>query len=864
MSDPTRHHSPHSVPTADPSPAHDTRSVGEPTHGLPGSSAGNGTPVAPPGYELLGEVGSGGMGIVFRARDLRLNRDVAVKVLQDKYAPSSLAARRFVDESQITGQLQHPGIPPVHEVGALPDGRPFLVMKLIKGRTLDEMLADGSANRGSLVGVFEQVCQAVAYAHNHGVIHRDLKPHNVMVGQFGEVQVMDWGLAKFRADARAETAEATTASTFHDPRVDSDDLRTRAGSFLGTPAFVSPEQAIGAVDQVDERSDVFGLGAVLCAILTGQPPFVGDTAESTRQMAAEKHLEPAFARLDACGDEPELVALCKRCLAGKRDDRPRNAGEVAAAVHAFRAEAEERAKQAELDRVRAEGERAKAEVEAREQKKRRRVQLALGAAVLGLWAAGGAFAWYLDRQASQRKAEALQRQVEDERIASEKREREGRNRDAFVASLERCEKALRDDDADTAAPALAEAQRRLSEGGTEEFAARVERCRMDLVMLKELDRIDDFRWTPVAGELPEGSKIAARCEQVFAGFGVVPGTTAPAEAARLVGDSLIRDRLLGASDLWLLTGGPPKLADILTMADPDAYRDAMRSAIRAGNAWLIQILAAHAAAIEQPARFAVALGYIADIPVERRRAVLRKAVAGQPGDLSILLALAHMTPISQAKSTAERVRWLQAAVAAHPRNVVARTNLACALYDTGEVDAAIREYRWAVNTDPKFAMIHYNLGTALHAKGQFEEAITEFQQAIALEPKDAQAHYNLGVALDDSGDLPGAIAAYREATRLDPKDSQAHSNLGRIYVQQKKYPEAIACARAAIAADPKYSKGHALLALALKRTGDIPGARAAMTEAIRLDPEQWGPLLPDLLPPLDVAPPPREAKPPGP
>src|SRR5262245_53723616 len=236
MSQPTRERSPHSVPTADADTPAETRSVGEPTHGPPGSPDGVAMPAAPPGYELLGEVGSGGMGIVFRARDTRLNRDVAVKVLQDKYAPGSMAARRFTEEAQITGQLQHPGIPPVHEVGTLSDGRPFLVMKLIKGRTLADILADGTSTRGNLVAAFEQVCQAVAYAHNRGVIHRDLKPHNVMVGQFGEVQVMDWGLAKFRTDTRAESAGAATASTFFDPRTDGEeDQQTRAGSFLGTP-----------------------------------------------------------------------------------------------------------------------------------------------------------------------------------------------------------------------------------------------------------------------------------------------------------------------------------------------------------------------------------------------------------------------------------------------------------------------------------------------------------------------------------------------------------------------------------------------------------------------------------------------------
>ena len=148
--------------------------------------------------ELLEEIAQGGMGIVYRATDAALGREVAVKMLRDRFADSS-AARRFVDEARIAGQLQHPGIPAIHDVGVGLDGRPFLAMKLIKGRTLDELLRDRpdpGADRGRFAAVFEQICQAVGFAHAHQVIHRDLKPPNIMVGSFGEVQVMDWGLAK--------------------------------------------------------------------------------------------------------------------------------------------------------------------------------------------------------------------------------------------------------------------------------------------------------------------------------------------------------------------------------------------------------------------------------------------------------------------------------------------------------------------------------------------------------------------------------------------------------------------------------------------------------------------------------------------
>src|SRR6516162_2256244 len=352
-------------------------------------------PPSAPGYDLIDEIGQGGMGVVYRARDTDLDRDVAVKLLSDRYPAHSAAAQRFLSEARITGQLQHPGIPAVHHVGALPDGRPFLAMKLIKGSTLEAILkqrADPSAERGRLLAIFEAVCQAVGYAHAHRVIHRDLKPANVMVGAFGEVQVMDWGLAKVLGEqtpAPAETlaAEQTHAWTQVSPTPESGS-HTQAGSLVGTPAFIPPEQAVGQIERVNERADVFGLGALLAVILTGQPPYVGETAEAVRVQAVRGELEDCFARLDACGGEPELVALCKRCLAFEPADRPADAGAVAAAVAGLRAAADERARRAELERVRVEGEQATVAARAAERRKRRRLVIG-AAAALALAAVGG-------------------------------------------------------------------------------------------------------------------------------------------------------------------------------------------------------------------------------------------------------------------------------------------------------------------------------------------------------------------------------------------------------------------------------------------------------------------------------------------
>jgi serine/threonine protein kinase len=245
-------------------------------------------------------------------------------------------------------------------------------MKLIKGTTLWDLLAarpDSATDRERFVVVFEQVCQAIAYAHVRAVIHRDLKPQNVMIGGFGEVQVMDWGLAKVLADPALPLSPAAGS---------------RPGVF-GTPAYMPPEQARGAVEEMDRRSDVFTLGGILCAILTGQPPYVGTDAESTRQRAAVADVSDCFARLDRCGAEPELVALARRCLSPNPADRPPHAGAVASGIAAYRAAAAERAREAVANQLTV------------ERRQLRRARRALAITVVALVAALTALVWCTTR-----------------------------------------------------------------------------------------------------------------------------------------------------------------------------------------------------------------------------------------------------------------------------------------------------------------------------------------------------------------------------------------------------------------------------------------------------------------------------------
>jgi tetratricopeptide (TPR) repeat protein len=333
-----------------------------------------------PGHEPLGRIDGGGMGVVWRVRDLDFQRILAVKVMKSGECHNPRAVRRFLAEARITGQLAHPSLVPVHAQGRLADGRPYYTMKLVEGETLAALLArpDAAGRQAEMLRVFTQVCQAVAYAHTRGVIHRDLTPANVMVGAFGEVQVVDWGLAKMldKETGRQGDQEREASSVSLSPCLPvSLSHETQAGTVMGTLRYMPPEQARGEVGLLDRRCDVFNLGAILCELLTGEPPYRCGSREELRRQAANGELADAWARLDGCGAEEELVCLAKACLAPNREERPADAGAVAGAMVAYQARAEQRLRRMDMERC-------EAQVRAREERNRRRLASALAAAVL--------------------------------------------------------------------------------------------------------------------------------------------------------------------------------------------------------------------------------------------------------------------------------------------------------------------------------------------------------------------------------------------------------------------------------------------------------------------------------------------------
>ena len=281
-------------------------------------------------YELGEEVARGGMGVVYSARDRELERVVALKVVAAEIADPETVAR-LRREARIIAHLEHPGIVPVHDVGALPDGRVFYAMKLVTGKRLDAQARE-VPTLGERLRLFLRICEPVAFAHAHGVIHRDLKPQNVMVGPFGEVLVMDWGVAKHREEPPASRSGAPPT-----PRPASDH-DTAHGTVLGTPAYMAPEQARGEVDRVDARADVYALGAILYFLLTGRAPgrTKASPDEPTRTWAGPTR-PPAIVppRRLSPGLPRALEAICWKALAPDPDGRYAKVDDLAADVGRF-------------------------------------------------------------------------------------------------------------------------------------------------------------------------------------------------------------------------------------------------------------------------------------------------------------------------------------------------------------------------------------------------------------------------------------------------------------------------------------------------------------------------------------------------
>jgi serine/threonine protein kinase/Flp pilus assembly protein TadD len=859
------------------------------------------------GYEILGELGRGGMGVVLRGHDPDFGRTLAVKMLLPRAARRPDAQQRFLDEARLTGQLQHPGIPPVHELGKLDNGLPFFAMKLIQGRTLATILQERdthgarrdtseagpvtptqaepntqhpAASSGAvdamrriapdsrLIGIFRQVCQTLAYTHARGVIHRDLKPANIMVGAFGEVQVMDWGLAKQKDEGgrmkdESEGEFSDSSFIFHPSSL------THTGDVRGTPGYMAPEQARGEIRSLDQRVDVFGLGAILCEILTGRPPFARGSISDRMLQAARGQIANAFALLDSSGADAELVELAKRCLAPRREDRPRDAGEVAEAIERYEAQLQERLRRAELERekaqVQAEEEHKRAEVEqaraaaeqarANEESRRRRAEQGKAAAerrrrratlafavtaLLLLSSAAGAALWYQQDRAEQatqevaRQAEDLQRQAEQQRRHDLREHRIG----TALHQARKLRDALQDQLAkpggvfpllnqpsdwkhqlDLAQAALRHAQD--LEAGAEGPVAvalrqdrqaleeQLQRHQFDREMALRLEKVREDRAVWIGGKFNTAGALqgyATAFQRV--GLSLKPGREA--EDADLVRRSAIKEQLLAALDDWAFvtwTHGQKDLHRRLLLVTRRADPDPRKDQIRDPALW------------NNP---------------QALRALADKVQADQ--------ALARFSPqildllgLLQTKDKAKAEGWLRQAQALYPTDFWINYNLAITLL-TAKPQQAEGFLRAAIAVRPASTAAWNNLGNALRAQKDLASAVQAYHKALQLDPNDAPSWNNLGVALIDKKDQVGGMGAYRKALQLDPKFTFAWNNLGLALYAQKDLVAAIDHYTQALKLDPKFAEAHGNLGNALKARQDFKGAFQHYYKALELAP----------------------------
>jgi tetratricopeptide (TPR) repeat protein len=681
-----------------------------------------------------------------------------------------------------------------------------------------------------LLSIFEQVCQTVAFAHAQGILHRDLKPANIMVGAFGEVQLMDWGLAKkLRNDGCGMmNDDQVSASIRHSSCIIHHSEQTETGRVLGTAAYMAPEQARGEVERLDQRCDVFGLGAILCEILTGQPPFAADSQVENRRCAAAADLADAFARLNGSGAEPELVRLAKKCLAADMEQRPADAGAVAEELAAYQTRVSARLRQAEIERAqaqaRAEEERKRRQAEqARAAAERKRRQLAvLLAAVAALFflAAAAAGVWYYQDRATMANEEAERARDEFERKSKE--DKQAASEEAHHKALEQQVSAAL---ADTE-PVLQELHQKLVDplkvsellsdlkvwkvqlekadaawqrarvlaaGATRPFggdlaaklAALEKQLQADSADYQTAQKLDKIRM--MAAVRWQGSnavalkkKVSEESGQVFLklGYDVEKGDVK--KMAAQMSQSPLRFVLVAALDYWAEMMPIQQRNDLIPLfalarkVDPDRWRDRLRTAAVWIDPEALLKLAAEVDPATQSPHFlgALASQLYGCHQKEASAKVLHKALDYHPKDFWLHFQLAFTLTDS-----AQQEHCYRAALAIRPDSVIAHNNLAMALHVQKDYEGAIAHYKQATaNPHSASPQAYSNWGAVLSEINDLDGAVAMYQKALAINANLPTACASLANVLERTGDSKGAIPFYRKALSLYPEWSSGQTD----------------------------------------------------------------------------------------
>jgi serine/threonine-protein kinase len=808
-------------------------------------------------FQVVGEIARGGVGVIYKARDKDLGRDIAIKVLRDIHADRADVLERFIEEAQIGGQLQHPGIVPVYGMGLQPDGRPFFAMKLIKGRTLASRLkerSDPSEDRRRFLQIFEQACQTLAYVHARGVIHRDLKPANILVGGFGEVQVIDWGFGKVLGRAEPARTEDDVRTRIATVRSESEGTDSIVGSVMGTPAYMPPEQALGHIDELDEQTDVFALGAILCEVLTGKPPYTG-SSKDLLVLASQARLEPAFERLDACGADAEIVSLCKRALAPLREQRLADAQELAAAISAYLTAAEERARQAEVDAVtergRLEDERARTQWERRAKRRVRALAgVFVGAILLGGWIWFGQNA---DEQARIAKARGpFEDSLQQATLLA------GRALwDESLTVAHRAASVAADDDMRTRASGLiarVERAKRLAE------EARLQ-THKDAALLRALE---DVRLIWFEDDKPKYDREFARA---FEEYGLDPASPDAADRLRARGEEFCAEVVAALDDwIWLRKEflARDDWAHLRDLADAATTREGhrqLREPIIARDREALRRIAGREGHEELGHRGQFALANALWSVGEPDLAVdlLRRWREERPDDFWAHCLLGR---IQEVRAPHESIDAYTVASALRPDHRELLHRLGIVLHQQQDADGALAVWEKGLALDPDDGHLRSHVVEVNLERGDVERAYAEAQRSVARNaddrargmygrvlarrmrdpsarvPETADVHENLAQAHMDGGRPAEALAAAREAIRIAPLSARAHHLAGEAQLRRSRVGLALAAHRRAVELAPESAQYLLALGIALRQAGLADEALPVLAKARRLRPDR--------------------------
>jgi tetratricopeptide (TPR) repeat protein/tRNA A-37 threonylcarbamoyl transferase component Bud32 len=780
-------------------------------------------------FRILRPHARGGLGEVFVARDEELHREVALKEIQGRHADHADSRTRFVREAEITGGLEHPGIVPVYGLGHYADGRPYYAMRFIRGDSLQQAIetfhradvpgrdpGEQALGLRQLLGRFVDVCNAIAYAHSRGVLHRDLKPGNVMLGQYGETLVVDWGLAK----AGGETGEtATPAEGPLKPASGSGSAPTQMGTAVGTPQYMSPEQAAGRLDLLGPASDVYSLGATLYCLLTGKVPFDAADVGALLQRVQKGEFPPP--RQLKRNVPAALEAVCLKAMALNQQDRYASTRALADDIEHWLADEPVIAWREPLA------------VRAGRWVRRHRVLAASTAAglVVALVLVSGGAVWLEQRKEQERR----------ERLAQQERARE--QAEAGLAQAVALRQGYRYADAKAMLEQVHGWARQASD---RDLDTRVNQADADLVLARDLDRVRQE-----AATLIEGKWGAARMLEEFPavlarhGMDVLAGDLD--ELSQTIRASAVRQDIVAALDNWTLVEINlqrfHRLVGLANCADElDPWRQAVRAGIAQGDRQrLVQLVRVTGEGKATPG-VVLLLAHAFGPRSEEATGLLRRMQLERPHDFWVNFELGKH--LYEQKKYQEAVECYLVAVALRSYSPLAHSNLGVALHAKGKVDEAIACYQKAIAIDPKHAPAHYNLGSAWYGKRKVDEAIACFHRASVLDPKLAPAHNNLGWALQGQGKTDEAIACYQKAIAIDPKYAPAHINLGAALGNKGKvdeaiasYHKAIACYHKVIDIDPRFAKAYTGLGVCLHGKGKVDEAIVYYKKAIEIDPK---------------------------